>query len=115
MANISGNEPADYAYMAERLAAARVDFLEVNISCPNVRNGCLAFGVEPATAAAVTRAVKDHAGSVPVVVKLSPNVTDITVIAQAVEAAESGWHPCSSIPLLGMAIDAERRCLCSAT
>lgn len=108
MANISGNEPADYAYMAERLAAAQVDFLEVNISCPNVRNGCLAFGVEPATAAAVTRAVKDHAGNVPVVVKLSPNVTDITVIAQAVEAA--GADGISLInTLLGMAIDAERR------
>lgn len=108
MANISGNGLDDYAYMAECLAAAEVDFLEVNISCPNVKNGCLAFGVDPTTAAAVTRAVKDQAGRVPVVVKLSPNVTDITVIAQAVEAA--GADGISLInTLLGMAIDAERR------
>ena len=86
IANISGNTVDDYAYMAERLNVDGIAALEVNISCPNVRNGCLAFGVDAAAAAEVTRAVKAHAAQ-PVIVKLSPNVTDITVIAQAVEAA----------------------------
>lgn len=107
IANISGNTVDDYAYMAERLNVDGIAALEVNISCPNVRNGCLAFGVDAAAAAEVTRAVKAHAAQ-PVIVKLSPNVTDITVIAQAVEAA--GADAVSLInTLLGMAIDTERR------
>jgi dihydroorotate dehydrogenase (NAD+) catalytic subunit len=81
--------------------------LEVNISCPNVKAGGLAFGVSPAAAAAVTRAVRDRA-RVPVMVKLSPNVTDIADIARAVEAA--GADAISLInTLLGMRIDAEAR------
>ena len=107
IANISGNTVDDYAYMAVRLNVVGIAALEVNISCPNVRNGCLAFGVDAAAAAEVTRAVKAHAAQ-PVIVKLSPNVTDITVIAQAVEAA--GADAVSLInTLLGMAIDTERR------
>lgn len=107
IANISGNTVEDYAYMAQRLQVEGIAALEVNISCPNVRNGCLAFGVDAAIAAEVTRQVKAHAAQ-PVIVKLSPNVTDITVVAQAVEAA--GADAISLInTLLGMAIDAERR------
>lgn len=107
IANISGNTVDDYAYMAQRLNVDGIAALEVNISCPNVRNGCLAFGVDADAAAAVTHAVKAHAAQ-PVIVKLSPNVTDITVIAQAVEAA--GADAVSLInTLLGMAIDTERR------
>lgn len=107
IANISGNTPADYEYMASVLNVDGVDALEVNISCPNVKNGCLAFGVDPHSAAEVTRIVR-AASRKPVIVKLSPNVTDIVGIALAVEAA--GADGISLInTLLGMAIDAERR------
>jgi dihydroorotate dehydrogenase (NAD+) catalytic subunit len=82
--------------------------LEVNISCPNVREGGAAFGQDPAQAARVTKAVCRRAGNKPVIVKLSPNVTDITVIARAVE--ESGAHGLSLInTLTGMAVDIRTR------
>ena len=107
MANISGNTVADYAYMAGRLNDEPVDFLEVNISCPNVKKGGMSFGVDPHAAAEVTRAVKDHT-KLPVVVKLSPNVTDIRVIASAVE--EAGADAVSLVnTFMGLAIDPKTR------
>lgn len=101
--NINGNVVEDYAYLAEVLDKSGVAGIEVNISCPNTKHGCMAFGVVPETAAAVTAAVKAKT-SLPVIVKLSPNVTDITLIAKAVEAA--GADAVSLInTLVGMAID----------
>ncbi len=103
MANISGNSVEDYGKMARVLDIDGVDFIEVNISCPNVKCGGLAFGVDPKTAAAVTEEVKKHT-SKPVIVKLSPNVTDIAGIAKTVEQA--GADAVSLInTLLGMSID----------
>ncbi len=105
IANISGNTVEEFAEMAQKLSDAKVDMIEVNISCPNVKAGGLAFGTSAATAAAVTRAVKDRS-DVPVMVKLSPNVTDIAEIARAVEA--SGADAVSLInTLLGMRINIE--------
>jgi len=101
--NINGNVQEDYAYLAEVLDASGVAGIEVNISCPNTRHGCMAFGVIAQTAAEVTAAVKAKT-KLPVIVKLSPNVTDITEIARAVEAA--GANAVSLInTLVGMAID----------
>jgi dihydroorotate dehydrogenase (NAD+) catalytic subunit len=89
--------------MAQRLSEAKVDLLEVNISCPNVKAGGLAFGTSCESAAAVTKAVKENS-SVPVIVKLSPNVTSITDIAKSVE--DAGADALSLInTLLGMRID----------
>ncbi len=105
IANISGNTVEEYCEMAEKLSDANVDLLEVNISCPNVKAGGLAFGTSPDSAALVTREVKRHA-AVPVMIKLSPNVTDIGEIARAVEAA--GADAVSLInTLLGLRIDIE--------
>lgn len=106
--NILGDCVEDYAELAARLgAAAGIAALEVNISCPNVKHGGVAFGTDPAMAAEVTRAVKE-ASTLPVIVKLSPNVTDIAAMARAVEAA--GADAISLInTLLGMAIDATTR------
>ena len=107
IANISGNTPEDYGVMCEKLSAAGVDMLEVNISCPNVKAGGLAYGTRPELAAEVTAIAKKHA-SVPVMVKLSPNVTDITEIARAVEGA--GADALSLINTLrGMRIDVHTR------
>ena len=78
IANISGNTPEEYGVMCEKLSAAGVDMIEVNISCPNVKAGGLAYGTKPELAAEVTAVAKAHAGRVPVMVKLSPNVTDVT-------------------------------------
>ena len=86
IANISGNTPEEYGGMCEKLSAAGVDMIEVNISCPNVKAGGLAYGTRPELAAEVTEIAKKSA-TVPVMVKLSPNVTDITEIARAVEGA----------------------------
>ena len=82
IANISGNTPEEYGVMCEKLSEAGVDMIEVNISCPNVKAGGLAYGTRPDLAAEVTAEAKRHA-RVPVMVKLSPNVTDITEIAKA--------------------------------
>ena len=104
IANISGNTPEEYGIMCEKLAGAGVDMIEVNISCPNVKAGGLAYGTRPELAAEVTQMAKSHAGKVPVMVKLSPNVTDITLIARAVE--EAGADAVSLINTLrGMRID----------
>jgi dihydroorotate dehydrogenase (NAD+) catalytic subunit len=107
IANISGNTVEEYCEMAEKLSEAEVDLLEVNISCPNVKAGGLAFGTSAAQAALVTREVKAHARA-PVMVKLSPNVTDIAEIARAAE--DAGADALSLInTLLGMRIDIETR------
>jgi dihydroorotate dehydrogenase (NAD+) catalytic subunit len=104
IANISGNTPQEYGVMCEKLSAAGVDLIEVNISCPNVKAGGLAYGTRPELAAEVTQEAKRHAGRTPVMVKLSPNVTDITEIARAVEGA--GADALSLINTLrGMRID----------
>ena len=107
IANISGNTPEEYGEMCEKLSAAGVDMIEVNISCPNVKAGGLAYGTRPELAAEVTQMAKSHA-SVPVMVKLSPNVTDITEIAKA--AADAGADALSLINTLrGMRIDVNTR------
>jgi len=101
--NISGNTVEDYGELAQRLDVPGITALEVNISCPNVKQGGIAFGTNCDSAASVIRMVKQNT-SLPVIAKLSPNVTDIVVMAQAVEAA--GADAISLInTLLGMAID----------
>lgn len=108
IANISGNTPEEYGVMCEKLSAAGVDMIEVNISCPNVKAGGLAYGTRPELAAEVTEEAKKHAGGVPVMVKLSPNVTDITEIARAAEGA--GADALSLINTIrGMRIDVNTR------
>ena len=107
IANISGNTPEEYGEMCEKLSAAGVDMIEVNISCPNVKAGGLAYGTKPELAAEVTEVAKRHS-TVPVMVKLSPNVTDITEIARAV--ADAGADALSLINTLrGMRIDINTR------
>ena len=104
MANVSGFSVDDYVYTVEKLDAdASIGWFEINISCPNVHGGGLAFGTSAENAAAVTRAVKGVTKK-PVIIKLSPNVTDITEIAKACEA--EGADGISLInTLLGMKID----------
>lgn len=106
--NILGDSIDEYREITERLADSPVvSAIEVNISCPNVKKGGVAFGSDPVMAAAVTSVVKQKA-AVPVIVKLSPNVTDVTLIARAV--AEAGADAVSLInTLIGMAIDLRRR------
>ena len=106
--NIAGDSVEDYGKVAKRLDGVRgVSGIEVNISCPNVKHGGMQFGTDPSAAAAVTRAVR-QATSLPVIVKLSPNVTDIVQIALAVEKA--GADAVSLINTLsGMAIDVKSR------
>ena len=108
IANISGFSEEDYVRAVEILTGAeQVALLEINISCPNVRHGGMAFGTSPEAAAAITRAVKKVATK-PVYMKLSPNVTDITAIAKACE--DAGADGLSLInTLLGMRIDVRRR------
>ena len=108
IANISGFSINEYAYVCERIdKETDAAILEVNISCPNVHNGGMAFGTNPEAAAAVTRAVK-AVTTKPVFMKLSPNVTDITAIAKAcVEAGADGL--CLINTVLGMRIDIKRR------
>jgi len=104
MANVSGFSVEDYAYTCERLdKEEQVGWLEVNVSCPNVHGGGMSFGTDPAAAAEVTKAVK-AVTTKPVIVKLSPNVTDIVSIAKACE--DAGADGISLInTLLGMRID----------
>lgn len=105
--NVCGRSEADYVEVVERLADQPVDLLEINISCPNVKEGGIAFGQDAKAAAAITRAVKAVAKQ-PVVMKLSPNVTDIALMAQAVEAA--GADAVSLInTITGMKIDVRKR------
>ena len=108
MANVSGFSIDDYAYTCEKLdAQEQVGWLEVNISCPNVHGGGMSFGTDPKAAAQVTAAVKKVTAK-PVIVKLSPNVTDIVAIAKACE--DAGADGISLInTLLGMRIDLRSR------
>ena len=108
MANVSGFSVEDYAYTCEKLdREEQVGWLEVNISCPNVHGGGLAFGTDPKAAAEVTAAVKKGTTKT-VIVKLSPNVTDIVAIAKACE--DAGADGISLInTLLGMRIDLRKR------
>lgn len=108
IANISGNTPEEYGEMCALLADAGVDLIEVNVSCPNVKCGGLQYGTVPAMTAEVTQVAKKHAGKVPVMVKLSPNVTDIAVMAKAVE--DAGADAVSLINTIrGMRIDVNTR------
>lgn len=101
--NISAGTAEEYGELAAKLDVDGVAALEVNISCPNVKEGGIVFGTDPKAAASVARSVKDHT-SKPVIMKLSPNVTDITVMAKAVE--DAGADAVSLInTLTGMAID----------
>ncbi|MDM8143515.1 dihydroorotate dehydrogenase [Megamonas hypermegale] len=105
--NISAGTVEEYAKMAYLLDIDGVDALEVNISCPNVKEGGIVFGTDPKAAAAVTHAVKTHTSKT-VIVKLSPNVTDIVAMAKAVE--EAGADAISMInTLTGMVIDINTR------
>ena len=107
--NVSGSSPDDYAECAARVDALdHIPAIELNISCPNVKDGGMAFGVTTKGAAAVVRAVRERYHKT-LIVKLSPNVTDITEIARAVEA--EGADSVSLInTLMGMAVDIEKRC-----
>ena len=108
LANISGFSVDEFVDCAKKFDDAEgVGILEINISCPNVHGGGMSFGTDPKAAAAVTEAVK-KAVKKPVYVKLTPNVTDITVIAKAVEAAGADGV-CLINTLLGMRIDLKRR------
>lgn len=108
MANVSGFSVEDYAYTCEKLdKEAQVGWLEVNVSCPNVHGGGMSFGTDPKAAAEVTRAVK-AVTTKPVILKLSPNVTNIVEIAKACE--DAGADGISLInTLLGMRIDLRRK------
>ena len=112
--NVSGSKPEDYAEVARRIAPlAGVKAIEINISCPNVKQGGMAFGTTCAGAAAVTKAVRE-AWPRTMIVKLSPNVTDITEIARAAEA--EGADAVSLInTMMGMTVDVERRKPCLST
>ncbi len=105
--NVCGHSTEEYVEVVERLADAPVDLLEINISCPNVKEGGIQFGQDPKAVEAITRTLKDRAAQ-PVIMKLSPNVTDITEMARA---AESGGADGLSLinTLTGMKIDINRR------
>ncbi len=105
--NVCGKSEEDYCEVVERLGNEDVDMLEINISCPNVKEGGIAFGQNPKAAEDITKAVKKYAKQ-PVIMKLSPNVTDISEMAKAVEAG--GADVVSLInTLTGMKIDIRRR------
>ncbi len=105
--NVCGRSKEDYEEVVERLANEEIDMLEINISCPNVKAGGIAFGQKPEMAEEITRAVKRKAKQ-PVIMKLSPNVTDIAEMAKAVEAG--GADGVSLInTLTGMKIDVNRK------
>jgi len=107
IANISGNNIKEYAEMTEKLSKAGVDIIEVNVSCPNVSAGGMAFGTSPESVYAVTEAVIKRT-AVPAMIKLSPNVTDIASIAKAAE--DAGADAISLInTVLGMRIDTATR------
>jgi dihydroorotate dehydrogenase (NAD+) catalytic subunit len=105
--NVCGKTASDYIEVVERLAKQPVDMLEINISCPNVKEGGIAFGQNAASVEEITKEVKKYARQ-PVIMKLSPNVTDITEMAKAAEAG--GADVISLInTLTGMKIDVNRR------
>lgn len=105
--NVCGKTTEDYCQVVERLSGEAVDLLEINVSCPNVKEGGIAFGQDPRALEAITREVKRYARQ-PVIMKLSPNVTDITEMARAAEAG--GADVLSLInTITGMKIDIHRR------
>ncbi len=105
--NVCGKTTEDYVAVVERLSNEPIDMMEINISCPNVKEGGIAFGQDPKAVEAITREVKKYAKQ-PVIMKLSPNVTDITVMAKAAEAG--GADALSLInTLTGMKIDIHRQ------
>lgn len=105
--NVCGRSAEDYCEVVERLADEDVDMLEINISCPNIKEGGIAFGQDPRAAEEITKAVKKHAAQ-PVIMKLSPNVTSIAEMAKAVEAG--GADAVSLInTITGMKIDIRRK------
>ncbi len=105
--NVCGHSAEEYVAVVERLADEPVDMLEINISCPNVKEGGIAFGQDPKAVEAITREMKKHAKQ-PVIMKLSPNVTDITEMAKAAEAG--GADALSLInTITGMKIDINRQ------
>ena len=107
IANVAGKTLDDYKTICEKLDG-KVDMIELNISCPNVKSGGMAFGIKPETVEEVTRVAKSGAKNTPLIVKLSPNVESI---AENAKAAERGGADCISLinTLTGMAIDIERR------
>lgn len=110
--NVCGKSTKDYCEVVERLAEEEIDLMEINISCPNVKEGGIAFGQNPKSAEEITREVKKYAKQ-PVIMKLSPNVTDIGEMAKAVEAG--GADAVSLInTLTGMKIDVRKRCFAIA-
>ncbi len=110
--NICGSTVADYLEVVERLSGQEIDMLEVNISCPNVEHGGIAFGQEPGMVEYITKEIKKKAAQ-PVSMKLTPNVTDITEIAKAAEAG--GADALSLInTITGMRIDVKKRAFCVA-
>lgn len=105
--NVCGHSASEYAQVVERLADEPVDMLEINISCPNVKEGGIAFGQDPKAVEAITKEMKKYAKQ-PVIMKLSPNVTDITEMARAAEAG--GADALSLInTITGMKIDINRK------
>ena len=109
IANITGTSVEEYCKMAEVLAPTGVHLLEMNISCPNVHEGGVAFGVKPESVYAITKAVKQFARQ-PLIVKLTPNVADIT--ENALAAQEAGADAISMInTLTGIAVDVHKRCM----
>lgn len=107
IANIAGNTPEEYCEMAEKLSDTDIDMIELNISCPNVKSGGVQFGTSCESVGAITDAVRRHCTK-PLIVKLSPNVTDIVSIAKSTEA--SGADAISMInTLTGMRIDINTR------
>ena len=105
--NVCGKSTEDYCEVVERLSDEDIDMMEINISCPNVKEGGIAFGQNPKAAEEITKAVMKYAKQ-PVIMKLSPNVTDITEMARAVEAG--GADAVSLInTLTGMKIDINRK------
>lgn len=110
--NVCGKTTKDYCEVVERLAGEPIDMLEINISCPNVKEGGIAFGQNSNSVEAITREVKKYAKQ-PIIMKLSPNVTDITETAKAAEAG--GADVLSLInTLTGMKIDVNKRCFALA-
>ena len=109
IANLYATSPAEFGELAARLDAEEgVAALEVNVSCPNVKSGGSLFGQDPGLAAAVTRAVRDAAPNKPLIIKLSPNVTDIALMARSVQDAGADMISCINT-LSGMAVDVARR------
>ena len=109
IANIAGSTISDYIKMAEKVSLSGTDMIELNISCPNVKEGGLAFGAKPESIQNITNQVKNHiVGDIPLIVKLSPNVTSI---ADCAKAAENGGADCISLinTIGGMAVDIKSR------